>query len=141
MKICKKFEFPAIKNWDKYSHLLVKKISWFFLIVAIHLEQIRSWINSLSVSNNSKVEAPAATIQTFCSIGLCRRLYWPPSFRAFMGEAMIEATMLNSLALSLKFFLIWSEVCSIKTLFSFNLVGNIPKSSRNLRSKFGHICR
>ena len=32
MKICKKFEFPAIKNWDKYSHLLEKKISWFSLI-------------------------------------------------------------------------------------------------------------
>ena len=25
MKICKKFEFPAFKNWDKYSHLLEKK--------------------------------------------------------------------------------------------------------------------
>ena len=32
MKICKKFEFPTIKNWDKYSHLLEKKISWFSLI-------------------------------------------------------------------------------------------------------------
>ena len=25
MKNCKKFEFPAIKNWDKYSHLLGEK--------------------------------------------------------------------------------------------------------------------
>ena len=32
MKICKKFELPAIKNWDKYSPLLDKKICWFFLI-------------------------------------------------------------------------------------------------------------
>ena len=32
MKMCKKFEFPATKNWDKYSHLLEKKISWFSLI-------------------------------------------------------------------------------------------------------------
>ena len=27
MKICKNFEFPAIKNWDKYSHLLEKKLA------------------------------------------------------------------------------------------------------------------
>ena len=36
MKICKKFEFPAIKNWDKFIHLLEKKISWFSLIGSHH---------------------------------------------------------------------------------------------------------
>ena len=63
MKICKKIEFPAIKNWDKYSHLLEKKISWFSLINLWRIDQTFRVDNSIASDNRVRILSPAIFVK------------------------------------------------------------------------------